>query len=597
MIRVTALLTCLALLSTACQSVMPTSTKPSAPSDPLAAADLRLFSGDYDGAEAAYKKLIDGGDTVAQAHYALLLDYENRFSEAVVQAKAASSASPGSVSLARLTRALDWSEDITGALDAGSRAVKAAPVDPLAHVYYAEVLADTAHFDLARTELQAGEKATHDAYTSAEIDREWSNYYRGKGDPLEELNHLELSLKAQPNFPERVLELVRFHYTEMKPDAARALLTGLRKKHSADYGVDVAAGDTAFLHGDAATAESFYQAALKVRPNAPSASLGLAELDIAIKRDFTSAHDLLLSSLKSNPDSADVYTYLHFVDLLLLKTDPDKELASIQPTVPAALATQRKDAFDRVNSYRSALSLGPVTETAAISESALAHSYFYLFNFGQPAVQDVKVHSEDPTLPGAFGADAAARALHFGYTGKRMAEVVSHAYLPKAAVDRWVDTVFHRYPITDPETTRAGYGQAQVGALSIQVLDLDLGDATKQGLIVYPAANQQNVPLAFVGGEIPDPAPNARYPTGYPITLQVGAASNLTVSAAELDGPDGKALNGYVIASGATGLAGNEWAVLPRDPLLPGGRYTMKVAGLIDGTSFARVWSFTATGS
>ena len=375
------------------------------------------------------------------------------------------------------------------------------------------------------------------------------------------------------------------------------MLAGLRKKRSGDYGVDVAAGDSAFLHADATTAEAFYQAALKVRPNGPAASLGYAELDVAVKRDFSAAHDLLLASLKANPDSAEVYTYLRFLDLLVLKTDPAPELAAIQPKAPAAPAAQGKEAFDRVNSYRASLGLAAVAEAAPVSESALAHSYFYLFNFGQPAVLDLKVHDEDPTLPGAFGADPIARAQHFGYSAKRMAEVISHAYLPKAAVDRWMDTVFHRYPITNPESSRAGYGQAQVGALSIQVLDFDLGDPTKQGLVVYPAPDQPNVPSAFLGGEIPDPAPNARYPTGYPITLAVGSGSTLAVSAAELDGPDGKALNGYVIAAGGGGLSDNEWAVLPHDPLLPAGRYTMKVAGTIDGQSFARVWSFTTTGS
>ena len=334
-----------------------------------------------------------------------------------------------------------------------------------------------------------------------------------------------------------------------------------------------------------------------MRPNGPAASLGLAELDVAAKRDFTAAHDLLLGSLKANPSSADVYTYLRFLDLLVLKKDPDAELAPIQATEPPAPAAQRKEAFDRVNSYRSALGLSAVTEAPAISQSALAHSYFYLFNFGQTAVQDVRIHQEDPTLPGAFGANISLRAQHFGFAAKRMAEVISHAYLPKAAVDRWVDTVFHRFPIADPESTQAGYGQAQVGALSIQVLDFGLSDPTQNGLVVYPAPDQQSVPSAFLGGEIPDPAPNARYPTGYPITVAVGSGSTLNITDAELDGPDGQAINGYVISSGAGGLNANEWAVLPRDPLLPASRYTMKVGGTIDGKTFSKVWSFTAAGS
>jgi hypothetical protein len=33
--------------------------------------------------------------------------------------------------------------------------------------------------------------------------------------------------------------------------------------------------------------------------------------------------------------------------------------------------------------------------------------------------------------------------------------------------------------------------------------------------------------------------------------------------------------------------------VLPRDPLLPGAQYTMKVSGTVDGADFTKIWSFT----
>ena len=86
MTRVIAFLACLGLLASACQ---PTGAgKPSAAAtsaDPLAAADARLFTGDYDGAEAAYLKLIAAENPEAQAHYVLLLDYESRFGEAVAR--------------------------------------------------------------------------------------------------------------------------------------------------------------------------------------------------------------------------------------------------------------------------------------------------------------------------------------------------------------------------------------------------------------------------------------------------------------------------------------------------------------------------------
>jgi len=109
------------------------------PTDPLAAADALLFTGDYDGAEAAYLKLIAAETLGAQVHYVLFLDYEGRFSEAVAQARAAAAIHPDSASLGALTRALDWSADVTGAVDAGSRAVSATSVDPLARAFYSEV--------------------------------------------------------------------------------------------------------------------------------------------------------------------------------------------------------------------------------------------------------------------------------------------------------------------------------------------------------------------------------------------------------------------------------------------------------------------------
>ena len=591
--RVIALLACLGFLASACQSTA-LAPKPSAtPSDPLAAADARLYAGDYDGAETAYKKLIAAETPDAQAHYALLLDYESRFGEAVTQARAAVAAHPDSISLAQLTRALDWSADVTGAVDAGSRAVKATPVDPLAHIFYAEALADSARFGTARTELMAGEKAARTPFALAEVEREWSNYYRGLGDVLEELNHLQLSIKAQPAFPERQLELARYHYDQQKPVAARTILAALRKQHPADYGVNVSIGDSAALHQDAAVAEPAYQAALKARPNAAAASLGEAELQVSVKRDFSAAHDLLLGSLKANAGSLEVYNFLYHLDLLVLKTDPVAELGAA-PT-GTGLSDARKQAFDQVNSFRATAGLPAVVESAPLSQAALAHAYFWLFNFGQPAVADTHVHDEDPALPGAVGADSLARAQHFGFTGTRTMEDISHSYLPAAAVDHWVDAVFHRLPLSDPEATTAGYGEAQVGALSIQVIDLGLTTASTHGLVVYPAPDQANVPNAFLGNEIPDPAPNARYPTGYPITVQVGSGSTLKVQSAQMVGPDGKAVSGYSLDPAQ--LHANQWGVLPQNPLTKGGRYTLQLSGTIDGQAFQKVWSFTVAAS
>jgi hypothetical protein len=593
MISRTALLATLLLLITACTPAAGGSPPASAASSGLAAADAKLYSGNYDGAEAAYLKLAAGGDATAMAHHALLLDYENRFPEAVAQARAALQVKPSSTVQASLARALDWSEDLPGALAAGARAVSASGRDPLAHAFYGEALADAAHFPEARAQLKQAEKLARDPYTTSEVEREWANYYRGLGDPLEEVNHLELSLRAQPGFPERALEMARFRYADQEQAAARKLLDGIRTGHSGDYGVNVAAADTAFIQGDLDTAEPFYKAALKLQPTGATASLGEAELLVSGQRDFPGAHDLLLAALRAHPDSAALYDYLYYLDRLILKTDPAAELNPIKPSPPAQRADAAKQALDKVNAFRSGLGLPAVAGSAALDDAALAHAYFWFFNYGQPAVADVKIHTEDPTLPGAFAGDPLARGQHFGYAGPRVAEVISHVYVAGAAVDRWVDAVFHRLPLSDPETVSAGFGEAEAGALSIQVLDLGQGAGGQHDPVAYPGPDQTGVPFAFLGDEIPDPAPGAHYPTGYPITLQVGGSSTLKVTTASLVGPDGHGLNGYELDSTNSDLKDNQWGVLPRDPLLPGSRYTVKVEGTVDGRPFSKTWSFT----
>ena len=590
-----ALLATLALLVAACSPVaLGTTSQQGHPAGPVAAADAKLYRGDYDGAEADYQKLAGAGDATAMAHYVLLLDYENRFPEAVAMAqRAVGAGNQSSATLATLTRSLDWSEDISGALDAGARATKADGHDALAAAFYGEALADAGHFALSRKTLQAAEGEAGDPYSRAEVEREWANYYHGLGDAFEELNHLELSLKEQPGFPERTLELARFRYADREQDAARKLLAGVMKQFSGDYGVDVAAGDSAFIDGDSQTAEPFYQAALKRQPAGAAASLGEAELLVAGKRDFQGAHDLALGALKAHPDSSDLYYFVYYLDQLVLKTDPAAELAAVQPSAPGRRAEAAKQALDRVNGFRANLDLAPLTASDQLAGAALAHAYFWIFNFGQAAVADTKIHQEDPSLPGAFATDPLARAQHFGYTGSRVAEVISHVYQAGAAVDHWVDAVFHRYPLSDPETSTAGFGEAEVGALSIQVLDLGQDAAGKHDPVVYPAPDQSGVPFAFLGDEIPDPVPGAHYPTGYPITFQVGSGSTVKVATAELVAPDGSDLNGYALDASNSELGGNEWGVLPREPLQPGGRYTVKITGTLDGQSFTKSWSFT----
>ncbi len=594
------LLLALLLAVVGCQAPI-TRAKPNPSAAPgldrrVQSADQKLYRGDYEGAESDYRALARDAVPGAAAHLSTLLAYEGRFGEAVVEAQAGVSARADSDSLARLTRALDWSEDVDGAVGAGARAVAARPVHPLAHVFYSEALADAGRFQDAARQLRIAEDMGGDAYVQAEIDREWANYSRGRGDAQSELNFTELAIRAQGGFPERQLDLVRYDYGNRKPDTARGLADKLLAAHPQSYRLLVAIADAALIGGDGERATTLYKTAAAARPDGAEAALGQAELHVAANREFDAAHDLLLDVLKRNPNSSPVYEYLRYLDLLVLKKDPAADLAAVAPQAPAGLAADRKTALDLLNGRRSALGLPALGEDAGLAEAAQAHAYFYLFNIGQPQLGGLGIYMEDPALPGFTGAHALDRERHFGYGGSRSAEVIDHAVSPAAGVGDWVNSVFHRYPLLDREAAAVGYGQARVGSLSVAVMDLGFGPAGAADAVVYPAADQAGVPASFSGNELPDPLPDgAVVPTGYPITIQVGGAQKLTVTRGRLLGPDGREVAGYPLQPGAQ-VSPAAWGLVPKRPLQPGARYTVEVTGTADGMDFSKRWSFTVSG-
>jgi tetratricopeptide (TPR) repeat protein len=598
-----ALLAGLLMAVLACQvpAIRPKANNPTPAPSPsgaarLEAADATLYKGDYDGAEASYRALIKDEVPGAAAHYSTLLAYEGRLQEAVAQAKSGVRARADSDSLGRLARALDWSEDVAGALAAGARGVQARPVAPLAHTFYSEALADSGRYSEAERELRAAERVVTDGYLRAELDREWANLYRNRGELQSELNYIQLAIKDQPNFPERQLELVRYDYANQKPAAAQAVLDKLRTgPNGRNYWALVSGAGAAFIGGDATHADSLFTAAAGVRPGGAEAVLGRAELAVALKREFNAAHDLLAEALKKDPGSDQVYRYLRYLDLLVLKKDPDADLQALVPRPPADPTPElRRAALDTVNGYRAAVGLPPVAEDPALSQGAEAHAYYYLFNLGQPQLQGLGIHSEDESLPGFTGASSVLRDRHFGYAGTRGAEVIDHVATPEGSVRVWMDSVYHRYPLLAREIAAAGFATVSLGIVSISILDLGVSDPGRGDSTVYPTPDQADVQPQFNGHEVPDPVPpGATYPVGYPVTLQLGAAQTLSVTSGRLIDADGHEVASYTIAPAASGLTPWEWALFSRQPLKMGSRYTVEVVGKVDGQDFTKRWSFT----
>lgn len=582
-----------ALLLTACQGPGATSPtpRPSAPASALAAADAQMYAGDYEGAEKAYRDSIQAGTPGAAAHLALLLDYESRFREAVDEARADADRQPTSSNLARLTRAYDWANDIPAAVATGERAIKASPLDPLAHVFFGEALADAGRFDESAAQLNEAERAAGDAYLRSEIYREWANYYRDRGDTQSELNNMQLSQRAQPRFPERTLELARYYYVAKRQDAARSALQDATGSTESG-GVLAAAGDAAFMAGDFDAATPYYQKAAASAPSETEPVLALAVIAVATKRDFKGAHDQLLAALRRSPADGTVYEFLWNLDRYVLKVDPGAELNAIAPQGGADLQAARGQALDTVNAVRRTAGQGPLSADAALDTASEEHAWYTIFNLGQQSLSGLGVHAEDASLPGYVGASSILRDRAAGYTGNQTSEVINHVATPAAAVGVWEHSVYHRFPLVDTGSRSAGYGEVIVGPMAVAVMDIGQ-QPDRGGPVLFPANGQKDVPTAFTGNEIPDPAPQgAQYPTGYPVTLQVGSASGLSISSGQLAGPGGKAVDAWSLQPGRQ-VNANEFCLLPQHPLQPGTTYTVTVAGAIDGAAFNQSWTFT----
>jgi hypothetical protein len=144
----------------------------------------------------------------------------------------------------------------------------------------------------------------------------------------------------------------------------------------------------------------------------------------------------------------------------------------------------------------------------------------------------------------------------------------------------------------------AGYGEAAIGPLSIQVMDMGLAFGLNAPPIAYPYPNQQNVPASFLGNELPDPLPaGVTQPVGYPITLELGSADVLTVTRSRLLDATGAEVPSSILNPGANSLDSTEWALLAKAPLQPGETYKVEVVGQLNGAPFSKTWSFRVAGT
>jgi len=238
-------------------------------------------------------------------------------------------------------------------------------------------------------------------------------------------------------------------------------------------------------------------------------------------------------------------------------------------------------AIERTNCYRNLMGIEQGRLDSRLDQAAQAHADYM-------ATNGLITHTEDAASPGFTGENAWDRADAAGYTGwQGIMEVVSYGVGPAAAIDLWMDSVYHRVPFTLPAWDAAGFGYA--GSYAAMTFAFPFpGD--REDVVAYPVDGLQDVPPAFDSDtESPDPAP-ALGTVGYPVTVTVGTTSgtwssnpyDLTLESGTLTGPDGEVAALPMDPAGDATLTFTA-TLLPEQPLQPETAYDAELVVVWSG--------------
>jgi len=242
-----------------------------------------------------------------------------------------------------------------------------------------------------------------------------------------------------------------------------------------------------------------------------------------------------------------------------------------------------------LNSYRAIGSLAPVTLDSNLCKGCQLHANYLTTNAVSLSAVGLVAHTESQSMP--------------GYTpnGQLAGEnsVIYEGVTAPQAVNNWMQTLYHRLGMMDPNLTRVGFGSQG----RYQVMDIGQGRLrgwlAHDAISVFPWPGMQNVPTTYVR-EIPHPI-SYDYEIGIPITIEFFGMRGMGIGRPAVhlrnlsDG--GRELGVYVQSPGHPFL--KEWdmaqliAIIPQSPLPPHSVIEVDVDAIVDGGKFNPQWQFT----
>jgi uncharacterized protein YkwD len=235
-----------------------------------------------------------------------------------------------------------------------------------------------------------------------------------------------------------------------------------------------------------------------------------------------------------------------------------------------------------LNAVRESMGLNSVSLLEDLSRGAARHAAYLKANSTEVGTWP-GAHEERTDLTGFHpeGAWAGAHSV-IAYDG------------PQKCIRQWIDTFYHRVPLTHPGLLRVGFG------FEGNVCVLDAGSVVYPSgtwMQPYPFAGQKGVPLNMTP-EMPNPVPERedQRTLGYPITLQLPTNTLEQDIVLSLSTGQGETVPCFFSSprdpSNPVLAPDGVWCLLPEAPLRPATKY--RVRAVWTGGSYE--WDFTTGG-
>ncbi len=197
----------------------------------------------------------------------------------------------------------------------------------------------------------------------------------------------------------------------------------------------------------------------------------------------------------------------------------------------------------KINEIRTLASLPRVEIDPILSQSASDHAKYLILN-------NKFTREENKGDVNFTGATLEERLNILGYK-RPSKEMFCQADKATDTIDLFMNTVYHRLRLLNPDLKYLGYGTYKLKDNEIHVIDFgylnENEEKFKWEVIFYPANNSTEIKTNWSGEENPDPLPlGTQKPLGYPVSIVFKEKIN-NVSKAELIDETGNKINSFII--------------------------------------------------